>query len=78
VTDANELMKRIHERMPVILEPESFGEWLEPSAQHGPDLLALPRLAPSKGLGPYAVSKSVNNPRNEGRGFIEGLVAGRD
>jgi putative SOS response-associated peptidase YedK len=37
-TDANELMRPIHDRMPVILDPGSFGRWLDPT-QHEPDQL---------------------------------------
>jgi putative SOS response-associated peptidase YedK len=29
-TDANELMRPIHERMPVILPPDQYGLWLDP------------------------------------------------
>jgi putative SOS response-associated peptidase YedK len=29
-TDANELMRPIHERMPVIVSPEQYGLWLDP------------------------------------------------
>jgi putative SOS response-associated peptidase YedK len=30
-TDANELMRPLHDRMPVILDPGSFDRWLEPT-----------------------------------------------
>jgi putative SOS response-associated peptidase YedK len=30
-TDANELTKPIHDRMPVIVDPPDFGQWLDPA-----------------------------------------------
>src|SRR5262245_31449342 len=32
-TEANELVKPVHERMPVIVAPADFGPWLDPKAQ---------------------------------------------
>jgi putative SOS response-associated peptidase YedK len=29
ITDANEFVNEIHDRMPAILEPDQFGPWLE-------------------------------------------------
>jgi putative SOS response-associated peptidase YedK len=56
VTEANELMRPIHDRMPVILDPESFGPWLETPAPEALELLALLRPAPTDGLEAYPVS----------------------
>jgi putative SOS response-associated peptidase YedK len=50
VTDANDLMKPIHDRMPVILDPADFGRWLETSLEHAQDLLPLLRPAPAEHL----------------------------
>ena len=30
VTDANEVLKPIHDRMPVILDPDQYDAWLDP------------------------------------------------
>ncbi len=59
VTDANELMRPIHDRMPVILEPGDFGRWLDPGEKDRDGLL---RPAPSQGLAAYAVSKAADSP----------------
>ncbi len=40
-TDANELLAPIHDRMPVILAPESYETWLSPLAQSPEDLEPL-------------------------------------
>jgi putative SOS response-associated peptidase YedK len=73
VTDANDLMRPIHDRMPVILEPADFGCWLETSPEHAQDLLPLLRPASAEDLEAYPVSKAVNNPKNEGLELVERL-----
>ena len=47
-TDANELMRPIHERMPVILPPDQYGLWLDPRCQDAEKLATL--------LRPYSVA----------------------
>jgi putative SOS response-associated peptidase YedK len=37
-TDANDLMRPLHDRMPVILDPGDFDKWLDPT-RHEPDQL---------------------------------------
>ena len=71
-TDANELMAPIHNRMPVILEPKDYATWL--NAAPTTELL-LPLLKPLSAdqMEAYRVSKSVNNPRNQGEKLIEPL-----
>jgi hypothetical protein len=65
-TDANELMRPLHDRMPVILNPGDFGKWLDPT-QHEPEpLQALLRPFPSEKIKTFAISTYVNNPRNQG------------
>jgi putative SOS response-associated peptidase YedK len=60
-TDANELMKPIHNRMPVILHQDDFKVWLNP-AEHDKDVL-LPILKPfpSEELEAYRVTPKVNS-----------------
>ena len=64
-TDPNELLARIHDRMPVVLDPADWDAWL---AQATPpeELRSLLRPAPPEPLDAYAVSPAVNNVRNEG------------
>ena len=64
-TDPNELVSRIHDRMPVVLDPADWDAWLAdgtPSDQ----LRSLLRPAPAEPFDAYAVSPAVNNVRNEG------------
>ena len=73
-TDANEVMREIHDRMPVILLPESFGAWLETREQ---DLARVQELLvplPDGLLEAYPVSTRVNSPRTDDAGCQERLV----
>ena len=71
-TAANELMKPIHDRMPVILDPADWDTWLDP----GTDLDTLQRLlvpAPAADLEAYPVSTRVNNVRNDSPELLDPL-----
>ncbi len=63
-TSPNELMAPIHNRMPVIIEPEDYDLWLdpEPNPEQGLHLL---RPYPAEKMAAYPVSTLVNNPRND-------------
>ena len=63
-TEANPLVKPIHDRMPVIMEPAQAQEWLAPatSASKAQTLLTpYPALAMSA----YPVSPKVNSPSHD-------------
>ena len=69
-TEANELMRPLHDRMPVIVDPASDGLWLDP--QTPVDALhALFVPAPSAGLEAYPVSSWVSNAKNQGPKCLE-------
>jgi putative SOS response-associated peptidase YedK len=70
-TGANELVRPVHERMPVILPPESYGAWLDPEVQDRERLLPLLRPYPTEGMVAGPVSTRVNSPRNDDPGCIE-------
>ncbi|MEM7555946.1 MAG: SOS response-associated peptidase [Cyanobacteria bacterium P01_A01_bin.84] len=63
-TEANEILKPIHHRMPVILKPEYYNLWLN-TEEHSPSVLKklLSPYDPTE-MSAYRVSKIVNNPRN--------------
>ena len=67
-TDANREMKFVHDRMPVILEPEHWKEWLDAASPEAGKLL-LP--AKDGALDIYPVSKNVNNPQYSRHDCIE-------
>ena len=72
-TTPNALMARLHHRMPVILEPDAWGEWLDPASSVD-DLRPLLVPAADGLLDAYPVSPLVNNVRNEGPELVEPLV----
>ncbi|WP_341525957.1 SOS response-associated peptidase [Nostoc sp. UHCC 0302] len=63
-TAANELLQSIHDRMPVILEPEDYDLWLNPEIQTTETLQPLLRPYPASVMTAYPVSTLVNNSRH--------------
>lgn len=59
-TEANDVVKPIHGRMPVILDPASYARWLDPSPLPGQELIDGLRLLPEEVLESYPVSPLVN------------------
>jgi putative SOS response-associated peptidase YedK len=72
-TEAADAVRFLHERMPVILQPQDFDLWLDPHVQK-PELLQ-PLLRPFREVAFYPVSTYVNSPRHEGAQCIEPLAA---
>jgi putative SOS response-associated peptidase YedK len=62
-TDANETMKPLHNRMPVILTNEDFDRWLDPKATDAKTFMPLLRPAPDDWLTYYPVTTKMGNPR---------------
>jgi putative SOS response-associated peptidase YedK len=73
-TDANELIRPLHDRMPVILAPADFDLWLDPAVEDRERL--EPLLAPfeSGQMETYPVSRAVNSPANDLAACIEPLA----
>jgi putative SOS response-associated peptidase YedK len=70
-TDANAVVAPIHGRMPVIVRPDSFDLWLDPSVRR-PDLLKpLLRPYPAAEMVAYPVDERVNNPRIDDESLIK-------
>ncbi|MGE5154602.1 MAG: SOS response-associated peptidase [Bdellovibrio bacteriovorus] len=66
VTDANDLVSRIHDRMPVILSPQDFEAWLDPEMTDTNRLMDLLRPTDPDPWTLHPVSRQVNSPRNDG------------
>jgi putative SOS response-associated peptidase YedK len=64
-TEANELMRPIHDRMPVILPPREYDRWLDPTVDAPESLLSLLRPYPSEAMAAHVVSTYVNNPTHD-------------
>lgn len=79
-TEANELVGEIHNRMPVILAPESYATWLDTAIQEPEKLMPLLRPYPSEQMEAYPVSTHVNKPANDDPECVEpvgSIEAGR-
>jgi putative SOS response-associated peptidase YedK len=64
-TEANDLMRPLHDRMPVILPEESFAQWLDPKNENVPELESLLRPYSAAEMTAFPISTLVNSPRNE-------------
>ena len=67
-TDANSLLRTVHDRMPVIVPPEHYARWLDPANAEVADLIAP---YPSSAMAYHPVSARVNNVRNDDASLIE-------
>jgi putative SOS response-associated peptidase YedK len=72
-TEPNELLRPIHNRMPVILPPASYGRWLNQTVQQAEPLKALLRPYPGDELLAHPVSTLVNNPRHDAPDCLEAV-----
>lgn len=68
-TDANELVRPVHDRMPVILQPADYATWLGAQTK-AEDLKTLLTPLPEYLMERYRVSKRMSNARNEGEEYI--------
>lgn len=74
-TDAMDALRRIHERMPVVIPRERFAAWLDPANE---DVSALAPLLDPANAGPLVatpVSRRVNSPKNEGPELVVPVAA---
>ncbi len=72
-TDANDLLKPIHHRMPVILAPGDYGRWTDPAVETPAAVADLLRPFSSEEMTARPVSRRVNNPRNDDASCIEAV-----
>jgi putative SOS response-associated peptidase YedK len=60
-------MAKLHNRMPVILDPQDIDWWITGKTEEVGQFL---RPCPSDELDAYPISRQVNNPRNEVREIL--------
>lgn len=70
-TEANEVLRPVHDRMPVILHPDDYSLWLDHDARKLEMVEDLLRPYPADALASYPVSTLINNPRSQGERLIE-------
>jgi putative SOS response-associated peptidase YedK len=74
-TEANSLVRRLHDRMPVILPETVWSEWLDPTNDDVPALSSLLIPFPSEQMHAYPVSNLVNNVRHDSPELLEPAAA---
>ena len=74
-TEANELLRPIHHRMPVILNPADYDLWLDPTVQEASALQPLLQPYAAAKMMAYPVSTQVNSPKNDYPDCIEPVEA---
>jgi putative SOS response-associated peptidase YedK len=75
-TSAPDDLGHIHDRMPMVIDPASWSEWLDPANRDVSDVRSLLVPAMVSGLTTYPVSTAVNSVRNNGPELIEPLNPG--
>lgn len=61
-TAPNQILKPVHDRMPVILKPQDYSEWLDTAEKDTDKLQKLLNSYPADEMASHKVSKSVNVP----------------
>ena len=70
-TPANELVARIHDRMPAILRAADYEPWLSADPDPPPDLLAP---FPAEQMVMWPISKRVNSPINDDEQLLDQIT----
>jgi putative SOS response-associated peptidase YedK len=70
-TQANEVLRPVHDRMPVILHPDDYELWLGGSARELGLVKEVLRPYPAEEMVGYPVGSGVNSPRSQGAGLLE-------
>lgn len=71
VTADNELMQPIHDRMPVILPPETWATWLDVANTNKEGSQSLLNQYPADSMTAWPVGTVVNSPRHNGKECIQ-------
>ena len=71
-TDANQLVREVHDRMPVILRPEDEARWLQDGLATSVYLNLL-KPYPAAEMDKYPVAELVNSPRNNSPDLMQRL-----
>jgi putative SOS response-associated peptidase YedK len=72
-TSAEDSLGHIHDRMPLLVEPARYADWLDPSRSDPDDLRSLLMPAAPGRLEAYPVSTLVNSVRNNGPELLDPL-----
>jgi putative SOS response-associated peptidase YedK len=65
-TEANELVRPVHDRMPVIVLERDYDLWIDRNMQDVAELAPVLRPYPAEGMRSFQVGRAVNDPKNDG------------
>jgi putative SOS response-associated peptidase YedK len=69
-TNANEALSAVHQRMPVILHPDTYGLWVDEDVRKQDLRKELLRPFPASEMIAYPVSASINSPYHQGKELV--------
>lgn len=72
-TTPNRVVRPVHPRMPVVLKPECWEEWLDHQYTSAPRLQSFLKPAPDEEWEGHEISFAVNNPNHDAPDCIEPL-----
>lgn len=72
-TDANEIMRPVHDRMPVILDRDDYDCWLDRQREDPQDVLPLLKPFPAERMQLTPVGTLVNSTRNDRPELVQPL-----
>jgi putative SOS response-associated peptidase YedK len=70
-TDSNDLLRSVHDRMPVILKPDDYTVWLDPEVKTPERLQSMLKPYPPDEMVGRSVSSTVNKADHEGPDCVE-------
>jgi putative SOS response-associated peptidase YedK len=73
-TEPNDVVGRVHNRMPAILSPEAYGLWLDPTFQDVEGMQAVLRPFPAEEMVAFPVGTQVNSPVHDSPDLIVPLA----
>ena len=73
-TEANEVLRPVHDRMPVIVHQDDYALWLNEDVRKRELLKDILRPYPAEGMIRYPVSTAINSPLNQGAQLIERMA----
>lgn len=72
-TEPNDILRPLHNRMPVILREDGCNRWLDPAMRDPAALVDLYAPVPSDAVTFYPVSRRVNTPANDDSSVLEAI-----
>jgi putative SOS response-associated peptidase YedK len=74
-TRANDLLSRVHDRMPVVLAEDTWDRWLDPEYDDVATLSSFLGPAPDEWFETYEVSRRVNRPENNDARLLDPVAS---